>query len=36
VSTADFAAAYADRNERDYEELVRAVRSGRVPAETGL
>jgi uncharacterized protein (DUF2252 family) len=33
---ADFAAAYADQNERDYEELVRAVRSGRVSARTGL
>jgi uncharacterized protein (DUF2252 family) len=33
---ADFSSAYADQNERDYEELVRAVRSGRVPARTGL
>ena len=33
---ADFAAAYADQNERDYETLVRAVRSGRIDAETGL
>jgi uncharacterized protein (DUF2252 family) len=33
---ADFATAYADQNERDYEELVRAVRSGRIPARTGL
>ena len=33
---ADFSAAYADQNERDYEGLVRAVRSGRVAAETGL
>ena len=31
---ADFSAAYADQNERDYEALVRAVRSGRVAAET--
>ena len=33
---ADFAAAYADQNERDYESFVRAVESGRVAAETGL
>jgi predicted alpha/beta hydrolase len=33
---ADFAAAYADQNERDYEALVAAVRAGRVHAETGL
>jgi uncharacterized protein (DUF2252 family) len=33
---ADFSAAYADQNEQDYEGLVRAVRSGRVAAETGL
>jgi uncharacterized protein (DUF2252 family) len=31
-----FAAAYADQNERDYEALVAAVRSGRVVAHTGL
>jgi len=35
-AVADFAAAYADQNERDYEALVAAVKSGRVPAETGL
>jgi uncharacterized protein (DUF2252 family) len=33
---AAFSAAYADQNERDYEMLVRAVRSGRVSARTGL
>jgi uncharacterized protein (DUF2252 family) len=33
---ADFSAAYADQNERDYETLVKAVKSGRLPAETGL
>ncbi len=32
----DFARAYADQNERDYEALVRAVRSGRVDAHPGL
>jgi uncharacterized protein (DUF2252 family) len=33
---ADFAAAYADQNERDYEALVKAVASGRITAERGL
>jgi uncharacterized protein (DUF2252 family) len=33
---ADFSAAYADQNERDFEALVRAVRAGRVPARSGL
>jgi thiamine monophosphate kinase len=33
---ADFSAAYADQNERDYERLVQAVRSGRVAVESGL
>ena len=33
---ADFAAAYADQNERDYEAFVAAVKSGTVAAETGL
>jgi uncharacterized protein (DUF2252 family) len=32
----DFAAAYADQNERDYKELVAAVDSGRIKAVTGL
>jgi Uncharacterized protein conserved in bacteria (DUF2252) len=33
---AEFAAAYADQNERDYEALVEAVASGRITAERGL
>ena len=33
---ADFSAAYADQNERDYEAMVAAVKSGRLVAETGL
>jgi uncharacterized protein (DUF2252 family) len=33
---ADFSATYADQNERDYEALVKAVKSGRLAAETGL
>ena len=33
---ADFSATYADQNERDYEALVGAVKSGRLVAETGL
>jgi uncharacterized protein (DUF2252 family) len=33
---ADFSAAYADQNERDYEALVRAVKSGRLAAQEGL
>ena len=33
---AAFAAAYADRNERDYELLKEAVASGRLEAQTGL
>ena len=32
----DFAVAYADQTERDYQALVAAVKSGRVPAETGI
>ena len=32
----EFAEAYADQNERDYNTLVDAVKSGRVTAETGL
>ncbi len=30
-----FAVAYADQNEKDYDALARAVKSGRIPAETG-
>jgi len=33
---ADFSSRYADQNERDYEALTAAVKSGRVKAETGL
>ena len=33
---ADFSAAYADQNERDYQALVDAVHAGRIAAETGL
>jgi hypothetical protein len=33
---ADFSAAYADQNERDYEALAAAVKSGRVEAQSGL
>jgi hypothetical protein len=33
---ADFSVAYADQNERDYEELKDAVRSGRLVAQTGI
>ncbi len=36
IAIADFSAAYADQNERDYEALVQAVTTGRVPATTGL
>ena len=32
----EFAEAYADRNERDHQALVDAVKDGRVPAETGV
>ena len=31
-----FAAAYADQNERDYEALVDAAKSGRITAESGV
>jgi uncharacterized protein DUF2252 len=33
-AVAEFAEAYADQNERDYNALVDAVRSGRLEAET--
>jgi uncharacterized protein (DUF2252 family) len=33
---ADFSAAYADRNERDYAAFVAAVESGRLTAQTGI
>jgi hypothetical protein len=32
----EFATAYADQNERDYQLLVDAARSGRIRAQTGL
>jgi uncharacterized protein (DUF2252 family) len=35
-SIADFATAYADQNERDYEAFTGAVDSGRLTAQTGL
>jgi len=33
---ADFAVAYADQNERDYDAFAEAVKTGRIEAETGL
>jgi uncharacterized protein (DUF2252 family) len=33
---ADFAVAYADQTERDYQSLVEAVKAGRIEAETGI
>ncbi len=33
---ADFAVAYVDQTERDYQALVDAVKSGRLTAETGI
>ncbi len=33
---ADFSEAYADQNERDYDALTQAVKSGRIEARTGL
>jgi uncharacterized protein (DUF2252 family) len=35
-AVADFSAVYADQNERDYETLAQAVKSGRIPAEIGV
>jgi uncharacterized protein (DUF2252 family) len=32
----EFSKAYADQNDRDYQQLVEAVQSGRIVAETGL
>jgi hypothetical protein len=32
----EFSKAYAEQNERDYKELTKAVKSGRIKAETGL
>jgi hypothetical protein len=36
TSVTDFCERYADQNERDYEEFVTAVRSGRLTAVEGL
>jgi hypothetical protein len=36
AAVADFSVAYADQNERDYEAVVDAARSGRIPAHTDL
>jgi hypothetical protein len=36
VMAADFAVAYADQTERDYQALVEAIESGRVVAQTGI
>ena len=33
---ADFAAEYADQNERDFDAFVKAVKSGRLAAQTGV
>jgi sugar/nucleoside kinase (ribokinase family) len=33
---AEYAEAYADQNERDYQVFMNAVQSGRLEAETGL
>jgi len=35
-AVADFAASYADQNERDYSVLLEAIKSGSLPCETGL
>jgi uncharacterized protein (DUF2252 family) len=35
-SIADFSAAYADQNERDYEMFIAAINSGRLVAQTGV
>ncbi|HXZ63276.1 MAG TPA: DUF2252 domain-containing protein [Streptosporangiaceae bacterium] len=35
-AVADFAASYADQNERDYTALLQAIKSGRLPCETGV
>ena len=33
---ADFAAAYADQNQLDYQALAAAVKEGRIKAQTGI
>jgi hypothetical protein len=36
TSITDFSERYADQNERDYEQFVKAVRSGRLEAVEGV
>jgi uncharacterized protein (DUF2252 family) len=36
AAVADFSAAYADQNERDYDAFAAAVKSGRLPVQTGI
>jgi uncharacterized protein (DUF2252 family) len=36
TAIADFSAAYADQNDRDYDAFSAAVKSGRLPVQTGL
>jgi uncharacterized protein (DUF2252 family) len=36
AAVADFSAAYADQNERDYDAFSAAVKSGRLPVQTGV
>ena len=36
TALAEFAVAYADQNERDYQALVAAVKNNRINAETGI
>ena len=33
---ADFARSYADQAEKDYEAVVKAIKQGKIPAETGI
>ena len=33
---ADFAVAYADQMERDYEVVLKAIKAGKIPVETGI
>jgi hypothetical protein len=35
-SITDFSERYADRNEQDYEEFIKAIRSGRLEAREGV
>ena len=35
-AVAHFSEAYADQNQRDYDALTQAVKSGRIAAQTGL